>query len=213
MPTQSNHVHADHSTESDHDRSSTRSNVEATTPDEWALSGELSAQAMLHLQQTIGNQAVGRLLSQSVVHASEHASTEPVSIQREDDDAWKFKPLPPELSYKPPGSAFSGTLSPGGVDLGLGQYHLSGGGSPVDGSWNASAYYGSPLLPFPGDVTHDVNAGMAGLGSGSIGPALTAASTLGSLGTSPTMPFGAGVTASSSPDDPFKLMFGVQGSF
>jgi hypothetical protein len=190
----------------------------ASTSDRALQSGvndaaETSADRWLHLQQTIGNQAVGRLLSQSAVHASEHASTEPVAVQREDKDEWKFKPLPPELSYNPTGSPFSGTLSPGGVDLGLGQYHLSGGGSPVDGSWNASAYYGSPLLPFPGDVTRDVNAGMAGLGSGNIGPALNMASTLGSLGTSPTMPFGAGVTASSTPDDPLKLMFGVQGSF
>ncbi len=104
-------------------------------------------------------------------------------------------------------------LSPGGLDLGYNRFHAAGGGSPVDGSWNASLYYGSPLLPFAGDVTRDVNAGYSGLMGGGIGPALTAASTLGSLGTSPTMPFGAGVTASSTPDDPFKLMFGVQGSF
>jgi hypothetical protein len=169
---------------------------------------ETSVDRWLQLQQTIGNQAVQRLMARD----GTPTDPKPLSIQREDEDPWKFKPLPPELSYDPAGP-FSGTLSPGGIDLGLGQYHLSGGGSPVDGSWNASMYYGSPLLPFPGDVTRDVNAGMAGLGSGSIGPALNMASTLGSLGTSPTMPFGAGVTASSTSEDPFKLMFGVQGSF
>ena len=64
MTAKSNHVHADHSAESDHDRSSTRSSVEATSDNEWPLidpaqvSGELRAQAMLHLQQTIGNQRV-----------------------------------------------------------------------------------------------------------------------------------------------------------
>jgi hypothetical protein len=95
----------------------------------------------------------------------------------------------------------------------LGQYHLSGGGSPVDGSWNASAYYGSPLLPFPDVATREVNAGYSGLMNGQIGPALTGLSTLGSLGTSPTMPFGAGVTASSTPEDPFKILASIQGSF
>jgi hypothetical protein len=134
------------------------------------------------------------------------------AVQRDDPPSpWNFTPFPPQLNY---GSGnFTGSLSPGGVDLGLGQYHLSGGASPTDGSWNASAYYGSPLLPFPGDVTHDVNAGYNGLRSGQIGPALNAASTLGSLGTSPTMPFGAGLTVSSTPDDPFKIMAGIQGSF
>ena len=181
--------------------------VEAVRETEVKSGPETSAEYWLHLQQTIGNQAVQRTMRRSG-----EPTAEPVAIQREDEDEWKFKPLPPELTYNPPGP-FSGTLSPGGIDLGLGQYHLSGGGSPVDGSWNTSLYYGSPLLPFPSDVTRDVNAGMAGLGSGSIGPALSMASTLGSLGTSPTMPFGAGVTASGSPDDPFRLMFGIQGSF
>ncbi len=167
---------------------------------------EKSAEYWLHLQQTVGNQAVGRMLAQ---HS---APSEPVAVQREDDDAWKFKPLPPSLTYNPAGP-LNMELSPGGLDLGYNRFHAAGGGSPVDGSWNASLYYGSPLLPFAGDVTRDVNAGYSGLMGGGIGPALTAASTLGSLGTSPTMPFGAGVTASSTPDDPFKLMLGVQGSF
>ncbi len=167
---------------------------------------ETSADYWLHLQHTVGNQAVGRMLAQST------APAEPVAVQREDDDEWKFKPLPPSLTYNPAGP-FNMELSPGGLDVGYNRFHAAGGGSPVDGSWNASLYYGSPLLPFAGDVTRDVNAGYGGLMSGQLGPALTAASTLGSLGTSPTMPFGAGVTASSSPDDPFKLMFGVQGSF
>ena len=167
---------------------------------------EHSAEYWLHLQQTVGNQAVGRMMAQP------GAPSEPVAVQREDDDAWKFKPLPPSLTYNPAGP-FNMELSPGGLDLGYNRFHAAGGGSPVDGSWNASLYYGSPLLPFAGDVTRDVNAGYSGLMNGQIGPALTAASSLGSLGTSPTMPFGAGVTASSTPDDPFKLMFGVQGSF
>jgi len=167
---------------------------------------ETSADYWLRLQQTVGNQAVGRMLAQ---HS---APSEPVAVQREDEEGWKFKPLPPALTYNPAGP-FNMELSPGGLDLGYNRFHAAGGGAPVDGSWNASLYYGSPLLPFAGDVTRDVNAGYSGLMNGQIGPALTAASTLGSLGTSPTMPFGAGVTASSSPDDPFKLMFGVQGSF
>lgn len=167
---------------------------------------ETAAEYWLHLQHTVGNQAVGRMLAQSTGPA------EPVAVQREDDDAWKFKPLPPSLTYNPAGP-FNMELSPGGLDVGYNRFHAAGGGSPVDGSWNASLYYGSPLLPFAGDVTRDVNAGYSGLMGGGIGPALTAASTLGAVGTSPTMPFGAGVTASSSPDDPFKLMFGIQGSF
>jgi Domain of unknown function (DUF4157) len=134
------------------------------------------------------------------------------AVQRDDPPSpWNLTPFPPQLGYN--SGNFTGSLSPGGVDLGLGQYHLSGGASPTDGSWNASAYYGSPLLPFPGDVTHDVNAGYSGLMNGQFGPALNAASTLGSLGTSPTMPFGAGLTVSSTPDDPFKIMAGIQGSF
>lgn len=167
---------------------------------------ENSAEYWLHMQQTVGNQAVGRMLAQ---HS---APSEPITVQREDDDTWKFKPLPPSLTYNPAGP-LNMELSPGGLDVGYNRFHAAGGGSPVDGSWNASLYYGSPLLPFAGDVTRDVNAGYSGLMNGQLGPALTAASTLGSLGTSPTMPFGAGVTASSSPDDPFKLMFGIQGSF
>jgi len=167
---------------------------------------ETPADYWLHLQQTVGNQAVGRMLAQ---HS---ALSEPVTVQREDEEGWKFKPLPPSLTYNPAGP-FNMELSPGGLDLGYNRFHAAGGGSPVDGSWNASLYYGSPLLPFAGNVTRDVNAGYSGLMNGQLGPALTAASTLGSLGTSPTMPFGAGVTASSSPDDPFKLMFGIQGSF
>ena len=187
---------------------STTPQVEPARATEVTSAPETSADYWLHLQETIGNQAVGRLMAQG----DKSAHAEPVAVQREDEEGWNFKPLPPSLTYNPAGP-FNMELSPGGLDLGYNRFHAAGGGSPVDGSWNASLYYGSPLLPFPGDVTRDVNAGMAGLGSGSIGPALTAASTLGSVGTSPTMPFGAGVTASSSPDDPFKLMFGVQGSF
>ncbi len=201
MASKSSHVRA----EAQHD--STAQRAEPARETEVTSAPETSADYWLHLQQTIGNQAVGRMLAQQ--HA---APAEPVSVQREDEDRWKFKPLPPQLTYNPPGP-FSGTLSPGGLDLGLGNYHLSGGGSPVDGSWNASLYYGSPLLPFAGDVTRGVNAGYSGLTGGGIGPALSAASTLGALGTSPTMPFGAGVTARSTPEDPFRLMFGVQGSF
>jgi hypothetical protein len=201
MAVKSSHVQADTQ------RDSATRHAEAERDVEITHAPETSTEWWLHMQQTVGNQAVGRMMRRSGERA-----TEPVAVQREDEDEWKFKPLPPELTYNPPGP-FSGTLSPGGIDLGLGQYHLSGGGSPVDGSWNTSLYYGSPLLPFPSDVTRDVNAGYSGLMSGQLGPALTAASTLGSLGTSPTMPFGAGVTASGSPDDPFKLMFGVQGSF
>ncbi len=171
---------------------------------------ETSADYWLHLQQTIGNQAVGRLMGRPSAPAQ--AGAEPASIQREDEDEWKFKPLPPSLTYNPAGP-FNMELSPGGLDLGYNRFHAAGGGSPVDGSWNASLYYGSPLLPFAGDVTRGVNAGYSGLMGGGIGPALSAASTLGALGTSPTMPFGAGVTASSTPEDPFRLMFGVQGSF
>ena len=165
-------------------------------------------------------QAADHAADQVVLGQSATVTTSPgtatgqaaTAVQRDDPPSpWNFTPFPPQLSY---GSGnFTGQLSPGGIDLGLGQYHLSGGASPTDGSWNASAYYGAPLLPFPGDVTHDVNAGYGGLMNGQIGPALTAASTLGSLGTSPTMPFGAGLTVSSTPDDPFKLMAGIQGSF
>lgn len=198
MASKSSHVQVDNQ----HD--STSPQVETTREAEHTP--EMPANYWLHMQQTVGNQAVGRMLAQ---HS---APPEPVAVQREDEEGWKFKPLPPSLTYNSAGP-FNMELSPGGLDLGYNRFHAAGGGSPVDGSWNASLYYGSPLLPFPSDVTRDVNAGYGGLMNGQIGPALTAASTLGSLGTSPTMPFGAGVTASSSPDDPFKLMFGIQGSF
>jgi hypothetical protein len=201
MASKATHVRS----ETHHD--STARRVESAREAEVRSAPETPADYWLHLQQTIGNQAVQRMMRRSG-----EATAEPVAVQREDEDEWKFKPLPPELSYNPAGP-FNATLSPGGLDLGYNRFHAAGGGSPVDGSWSASLYYGSPLLPFAGDVTHDVNAGYSGLMSGQLGPALTAASTLGSLGTLPTMPFGAGVTASSTPDDPFKLMFGVQGSF
>ena len=194
------HVHSETHHTSSAPHYETRREVEAEPAPQTA------ADYWLHLQQTVGNQAVGRMLAQSAT------PSEPVAVQREDEEGWKFKPLPPSLTYNPAGP-FNMELSPGGLDVGYNKFHAAGGGSPVDGSWNASLYYGSPLLPFAGDVTRDVNAGYGGLMNGQLGPALTAASTLGSLGTSPTMPFGAGVTASSSPDDPFKLMFGVQGSF
>ena len=58
---------------------------------------EHSGEYWLHLQQTVGNQAVGRMLAQ------QSAPSEPVAVQREDDDAWKFKPLPPSLTYNPAG--------------------------------------------------------------------------------------------------------------
>ena len=188
------------------ERDSSAPQLGATHEEEVEHAPENSAEYRLHLQQTVGNQAEGRMMAQP------GTPSEPVAVQREDDDAWKFKPLPPSLTYNPAGP-LNMELSPGGLDVGYNRFHAAGGGSPVDGSWNASLYYGSPLLPFAGDVTRDVNAGYSGLMNGQIGPALTAASSLGSLGTSPTMPFGAGVTASSTPDDPFKLMFGVQGSF
>ena len=171
-------------------------------------------------EQAAAHAADQVLMGQSATVAASPSAASPgtatgkaaTAVQRDDPPSpWSFQPFLPQLNYN--SGNFTGQLSPGGVDLGLGQYHLSGGASPADGSWNASAYYGSPLLPFPGDVTHDVNAGYSGLMNGQIGPALTAASTLGSLGTSPTMPFGAGLTVSSTPDDPFKLMAGIQGNF
>jgi hypothetical protein len=136
-----------------------------------------------------------------------------MAVQRQDEpNPWNVSLLPPELHYMPT-PPWDLSLSPGGLDVGYGPFHASAGGSPLSSSMNASLYYGSPLLPFPSDVTKDVNAGMAGLGSGNIGPALNMASTLGTLGTSPTMPFGAGVTLSSSPEEQYRFMLGIQGSF
>ena len=136
-----------------------------------------------------------------------------IAVQRQNQPSpWSGSLLPPELHYMPT-PLWDLSLSPGGLDVGYGPFHASAGGSPFDRSMNASLYYGSPLLPFPSDVTRDVNAGMAGLSSGNIGPALNMASTLGSLGTSPTMPFGAGVTFSSSPEEQYRFMLGIQGSF
>jgi hypothetical protein len=203
MTSKSEPVYAKHEHESSTPQDEWR-RLPANDVDETLEPASLSrTDRLLHLQSTIGNQAVQRTL----------ARERSLSIQRQDErHPWDFDLMPPALTYNPAGP-FSAQLSPGGLDLGYGQLHLSGGGSPADGSWNTSLYYGSPLLPFPGDVTRGVNAGYSGLMSGQLGPALTAAGTLGSLGFSPAMPFGAGATLSSTPDDPFKLMFGIQGSF
>ena len=101
---------------------------------------ETAADYWLHLQQTVGNQAVGRMLAQSAT------PSEPVAVQREDEEGWKFKPLPPSLTYNPAGP-FNMELSPGGLDVGYNKLHAAGGGSPLTSSNTRYPYAGtSPAM-------------------------------------------------------------------
>ncbi len=82
MSTKADHVRSTHES-STPDRSSARSSTAATPDVDWSLidpaqvTGELRAQAMLHLQQTIGNQRVGQ-----------SAADLAAPVQRQDEGSW-----------------------------------------------------------------------------------------------------------------------------
>ena len=88
--------------------------------------------------------------------------------------------------------------------LGVGGQNWSSrlGYNPGSGMMSAGLGIGSPLLPMPSTLTSSVNGGYAGLGNGSIAPALGAAGDLAAVaGHNPTSPFGFGLNAGYNPTD------------